>query len=199
MAESRSISVQEMRNLENKLFASGIHVTELMEKAGEECARAIESRLGSGKEIIVFCGPGNNGGDGLVAARHLSDKNSVKIVQIVEPKTEPAKLNFERAEGIEFVVLPEKIDADIVVDALLGIGASGPLRGKIKDACILINQSKAFKVSIDVQTGMDADTGETDEDAVMPDATICVHLPKTGQIKAKEKTGELWVVDIGLE
>jgi NAD(P)H-hydrate epimerase len=88
---------------------------------------------------------------------------------------------------------------DVVVDALLGIGAKLPLRGEIKEAAKLINSYNAYKVSIDVPTGMDADTGETDLDFVKPDATIALHAVKTGMEKAgKEKTGEIWVLDIGL-
>jgi len=197
------ISVSQMRKLEEKAYSEGVTVLELMERAGKQCANLIESKLSTGKRILIFCGPGNNGGDGLVCARHLSEKNEVTVVMLIEPKTEAAKTNYNKVEdiGISIVDLEEakEIDADIVIDALLGIGAKGALRGKIKDACILINSIKAYNVSIDVPTGMNAETGECDPDAVKPDATICIHAPKTGEVKAgKNRTGELWVVDIGL-
>jgi ADP-dependent NAD(P)H-hydrate dehydratase / NAD(P)H-hydrate epimerase len=94
--------------------------------------------------------------------------------------------------------------AEIVVDALLGVGAKLPLKGRILDACRAINSSSGFAeppkiISIDVPTGMDADTGETDKDAVAPFATICMHAPKIGELHAGEgKTGKLIIADIGL-
>lgn len=191
-----AISVEEMRKLEEKAFASGIAVIGLMEHAGRECASLIESKRGTGNRILIFCGPGNNGGDGLVCARYLAGRNDVVVAMPIEPKTDAAETNHRRAldAGIRIVGLEEagKMEADIVVDALLGIGAKGALRGPIKDACLLINSAKAYKISIDVPTGMDAESGECDADAVRPDATICIHAPKT------EETGELWIADIGL-
>lgn len=197
------ISVSEMRRLEEEKFAKGTTVLELMERAGRECAKLIESKLGTGARIIIFCGPGNNGGDGLVCARYLRERNDVTVVLPIDPKTEAAKANHERAkaEGVKFGSVDETrcAPAEIVVDALLGIGAKGSLRGSIKEICVMINSRKGFKVSVDVPTGMDADSGECDPDAVKPNATICIHAPKSGEEKAgKEKTGELWVADIGL-
>jgi len=197
-----ALSVAQMRELEEKAFASGMSVMELMERAGAGCAGLIESNRGTGKRIVIFCGPGNNGGDGLVCARYLAERNDVTIIVPIEPKTDAAKANRERAEdaGVWFGSpgSADELDADIVVDALLGIGAKGGLRGPIKEACRLINSFKAFKVSIDIPSGMDADSGDCDADAVKPDATICIQAPKKGEIGAVEKTGELWLVDIGL-
>ncbi len=198
-----AITVEEMRKLEEKVFASGITVLELMERAGRECAKLIESKLGKENRILIFCGPGNNGGDGLVCARYLSENNDIAVVMPIESKTGAAKTNLKRAEdvGLRIVGLEEAktMEAGIVVDALLGIGAKGALRGKIKDSCIRINSLKAYKISIDVPTGVDANSGNCDPDAVKPDATICIHAPKTGEMKAgKQATGELWIADVGL-
>jgi len=192
-----------MRALEEKAFAKGVTVAELMERAGRECARLIEAKRGTGNTILVVCGPGNNGGDGLVCARYLAEKNDVTIVMPLEPKTDAAKANFELAEaaGLRFASMSETpaLKPDIVVDALLGIGAKPGLRGEILDACMLINSFDTFTISIDIPTGMDADTGECDPDSVIPNATICIHAPKSGEIRAgATKTGLLWVADIGL-
>ena len=192
-----------MRALEEKAFAGGTSALELMDRAGKECARIIEERRGTGNRILVFCGPGNNGGDGLVCARYLAEKNEVTIVMPLEPRTKEAKTNFELAKAAEmkFAWMTEIVAAkpDIVVDALLGIGARPGLRGEVLDSCMLINSFDTFTVSIDIPTGMDADSGECDPNAVIPNATICIHAPKTGEIKAGgTKTGLLWVADIGL-
>lgn len=187
------ISAQEMRELEGRAFASGTTVEELMERAGKACADEIEKRLGTVKKIAIFIGPGNNGGDGLVAARYLHGKNDVSVVLVREPATDAAKMNHKRAKDAG-VRLADCDEADIIIDAMLGIGARGPLRGEIRNACIRINRMKGFKVALDVPSGVDAD-GNVDADSVKADATICLHECKKGC----EKTGgELWVVDIGL-
>ncbi|MBU0532755.1 NAD(P)H-hydrate epimerase [Candidatus Micrarchaeota archaeon] len=182
----KTISAEEMHRLEENAFAKGVTVLELMEKAGKRCAQIIESKLGTGKKIVIFCGPGNNGGDGLVCARYLHEKNDVFVVAL-EPKTEAAKINYKRAKetGVKFIGIEKVRDCDIVIDALLGIGAMGTLRGEIKEMCKKINSMKAYKISIDVPTG-----ARIDEDAIKADVIIAIHAPK---IKGKQ-----WVVDIGL-
>lgn len=193
------ISVIEMRKLEERKFASGTAILELMELVGKRCAEAIEERFGAGKRVAVLCGPGNNGGDGYVCARYLKERNDVRLIIVKEPKAGAARANLERAKAEGLRIAKSIGDADIIVDALLGIGARGALRGEVKEACLAINRSRAKKVSIDVPTGMDADSGECDGDAVRPDATLALHLPKTGMLKAgKGRTGELLVIDIGL-
>ncbi|MBU0591805.1 NAD(P)H-hydrate epimerase [Candidatus Micrarchaeota archaeon] len=201
----KAISVKKMRELEENAFANGTTVLELMERAGKACADMIKNKY-SARNAIVFCGPGNNGGDGLVCARYLVDFGfGVSVILPIEPKTDATKTNYERAKsaGVVFVKLDDLQDNEnrfyIVIDALLGIGAKGKLRGEIKKSCQLINSMSGFKISIDIPTGMNADTGECDPDYVEPDATIGIHAPKTGEIKAgKKKTGESWIVDIGL-
>ncbi len=192
------ISVRKMRKIEEKAFASGITVLELMERAGSECAKLIESKMGTGKKILIFCGPGNNGGDGLVCARYLQKKNEVAVVIPIEPKTEAAKANLERARKagirIEQDIPDESLKPDIVIDALLGIGASGPLRGNIRELCRTINRLPGKKISIDVKSGADLVHNKLDEDSVRADAVICIHAPKAGQDSGEE----LWVADIGL-
>jgi len=197
----QGISVGKMRKLEENAIKKGVTVLELMEKAGKECAKNIESKYGTGKTIVIFCGPGNNGGDGYSIARNLIRENVVFIVKTMDPRTEEAKLQYDHAieEGADEIGSVIIGDFDVVIDALLGIGAKGELRGEIRKACRRINSLSGTKISIDIPTGMDADTGECDEDAVTPDVTICIQAPKIGEIKAgKEKTGELVAVDIGL-
>jgi NAD(P)H-hydrate epimerase len=193
------ITVEEMRRLEERAFAAGITVEELMEKAGKLSAEEIEKHLGTGNKVAVFVGPGNNGGDGLVAARYLSEKNDVTVIIVVDPKTDAAKKNLDKAEeaGVKFA---ESVpDADVIVDAMLGIGAKGALRGLVALTCTQVKWMNGFKVAIDVPTGVDAESGECDSDAIIADATICLHDCKEGVEKAgKETRGELWIVDIGL-
>ena len=183
------ITPEEMYALEERLFAKGITIPELMEHVGKECARMIEEKRGKGKRVLVFCGPGNNGGDGLVCARYLAKDNDVVVVMVIGPKTDAAKGNLGKAQeaGVPVITLDdlESPEGDIAVDALLGIGASGPLRGDIKRACEAINSMDAYKISIDVPTGAGQEGG------VKPDATIALHLPKA-------EGGEIWLLDMGL-
>jgi hydroxyethylthiazole kinase-like uncharacterized protein yjeF len=192
------ISVEEMRELEEKAFASGITVLELMERAGSECAKLIESKMGSGNKILVFCGPGNNGGDGLVCARYLQEKNQVAIILPIEPKTESAKTNLVHAKKLGIRIESDSSSVnfkpDIVVDALLGIGARGPLRGKIRESCRIINLLPGKKISIDIKTGIDVMHNELDKDTVKAEVVICIHAPKTKQ----ELHEEFWIADIGI-
>jgi NAD(P)H-hydrate epimerase len=205
-----SISAAKMQELEAYAISKGATIPLLMENAGKKCAKLVQDAFGERNNILVFCGPGNNGGDGLVCARYLSPSNSLKICLVGEPNTPAARevLLRTKKDGIEIISLsdaePALAASGIIIDAMLGLGATLPLRGKIKDACRMINSAASSSgrkrvISIDVPTGMDSDTGETDEDALSPYATICMHAPKDGEIKAgKAKTGKLWVVDIGL-
>ncbi len=199
----RGITIAEMREMEEKAYSAGTTERELMERAGRGCAGIIERNTGKDNSILVFCGPGNNGGDGLVCARYLSTKSNVAAVVLSEPKTEISRINLERAKdaGVKIIPLEDahSFPHTVIVDALLGIGARLPLGGRVKEACDIINSSSGFTISIDAPTGMDADTGEKDVSAVKPDATICIQEPKKGIVLGGESnTGELWILDIGL-
>lgn len=199
----KGITVPEMKAMEEKAYSSGTTERELMERAGRGCAGIVERNTGKDNSILVFCGPGNNGGDGLVCARYLSTKNKVAAVILSEPKTEISRINLERARdaGVKIIPLEDahSFSHKVIVDALLGVGARLPLEGRVKEACDIINSSSGFTISIDVPTGMDAGTGEKDVSAVKPDATICIQEPKKGVVLGGEaNTGELWILDIGL-
>jgi len=190
-----AVSVAEMKDLENKKLEEGLSIFDLMDRVGKACAKIIETKLGTGNRILIFCGPGNNGGDGYATAHYLRENNDVRIIAVKEPKTEPAQRCCERVKDL----IVDYIEADIVVDAMLGFSAKLPLRGEIKRYAKKINGMNAKKIAIDIPTGIDADTGDADEDAVRVDATICLHMPKNGVIRAGKKvSGELWVADIGL-
>ncbi|MFH1684970.1 MAG: NAD(P)H-hydrate epimerase, partial [Candidatus Micrarchaeota archaeon] len=122
----------------------------------------------------------------------------VKIILVKDPKTDASRKNLEQVKD-SVGLIAQIEEADIIIDAMLGFGAKGALRGEIKDACKMINKMKGFKVAIDMSTGLDADSGEVDPDVIISDATICLHKCKKGVAKAGKKiTGELWVVPIGL-
>ncbi len=189
MLVMEAITVAEMREYEESRIRNGTSVLELMEQAGKGAAEIIIRKLGTGNRITVVCGPGNNGGDGYVCARYLRKENRVNIVEAGAPMTREAAENREKVVEL----ISGGIDGDIVVDAMLGIGSRKPLRGRIREICRMLRGKKV--ISIDVPTGVDADSGEADDYAVMPYATISVHMPKTGVLKYG-KAGLMWTIEI---
>lgn len=209
--EKNYITSREMRALETNAEYFGVSRLQLMENAGRNVAQEIASRFNTEKKVAVFCGLGGNGGDGFVAARHLSAMG-FKVTVILAGKAEeisdgPAQKNWfaiqHLKQGItihevhDSTQIPE-VNADIIVDALLGTGTKGKLRPPIMQFVQKINASNAFRVAVDVPTGVDAETGEVLGDAVKANLTITFHKTKVGLEKAKDYVGELVVKDIGL-
>ncbi len=196
-----------MRQLEKEAQDTGITTLQLMENAGANCAKILDEEVSlKGKKILVFCGTGNNGGDGFCFARHahiFGAKVSVFIMKkSSEIKTDEARRNFEIITNYGFEIFEETISegifqkADIIVDALLGTGVKGAPKEPYKSAIEKINVSGAFKASIDVPSGIDADTGERLGVAVKPDITVCLHDVKSG---LNEKScGKIRVASIGI-
>jgi NAD(P)H-hydrate epimerase len=184
---------------------------ELMELAGTAVGRTALDPSPEGP-IVIVCGKGNNGGDGLVAARllrenkdRLGDKQ-VEVMLLGEPDslTADASANLARLPGDP----PHAFDAGliakagVIVDAILGTGASGAPTGVVAEAVTAINRrsSAATVIAVDMPTGVDASTGVVAGDAVYADLTISLHLPKVGQFVAPGvfHCGEVRVADIGI-
>lgn len=194
------ISSQDMRILEAK---SNIPSLSLMEYAGKAVYQVIKQRFDlKDKKILVVCYHGNNGGDGFVAARHLCDEAETDVLFIGDENKlkKEALINFkkiEHNEKIQFLV-EDEVDFneyDIIVDAILGIGIKGNLKREISSIIDDINNSKAYKVSVDIPTGLDPDTGEIFDKCVSADLIVTFHDVKKGLEKFQDKTV---VVDIGL-
>ena len=200
-----------MRALELNAEYFGVSRLQLMENAGYNVALEIASRFKPEKSIAIFCGLGGNGGDGFVVARHLSSMG-FKVAVILAGKAKEITDNaaLENWKALQFLqetipihevydstLIPE-ITADIVIDALLGIGTKGKLKPPILQTVRKINTMNAFKVAVDVPTGIDSDTGDVLGEAVKANLTITFHRTKKGFENAKEHVGELTVKDIGL-
>lgn len=205
------IASREMRALEMNSEYFGISRLLLMENAGHNIACEVASRFKPDKSVTVFCGLGGNGGDGFVAARHLSSMGfRVTVVLAGKAKEISDKAALENWTALQFLKdkiliqevhdssgIPE-VDAKIVVNALLGTGTKGKLRPPILQLVRKINAMNAFRVAVDVPTGIDSDTGEVLGEAVKADLTITFHRTKKGLEKAKRYVGELVVESIGL-
>ena len=202
-----------MKALELNSEYFGVSRLQLMENAGKCIADEVSSRLSPKEtEVTIFCGLGGNGGDGFVAARHLLNRGfKVKVVisgRRREVRDECARKNLEALEKIkdnleilevyDSSLVPESLEAKVVIDALLGIGLKGTLRPPIFQLVKKINELNAFKIAVDVPTGINSDTGEALGEAVKANLTITFHKAKPGLLKASDYVGELIVKDIGL-
>lgn len=208
------VSVAEMRRLERDAMSSGVSGQELMGLAGEgagaeilELARGLHGR--HRRRYVVLAGKGNNGGDGWVVARYLHEAGEQVVLHSVCP---PWSLGADACfharrlpAGCPWDVCSEGLGAnmfrpgDVIVDALLGTGVTGEARGVYKSFIDAVNASGLPVVSLDVPSGLDADTGEGGS-VVRADWTITMGLPKAGVFQGKGAAccGTLRVVEIGL-
>lgn len=179
----------------------------LMRRAGESAAALIRERVAPGnrRRALVCCGPGNNGGDGwIVAAALARDGVDVHVLATGEPRSADGRTAkaeaLATAPGLQVGGIPSGT-FDVVVDALLGTGAQGPLRGDIARLAAEIAAAArrgARVVALDLPSGLEASTGETDSHAVRADLTVSFGTVKRGHLLARSTCGEIVVVDIGL-
>jgi hydroxyethylthiazole kinase-like uncharacterized protein yjeF len=208
----------QMHLLEENCARIGLTTDILMENAGKAVAEEVRRILGNIKRqhILFLIGPGNNGGDGLVAARHLHDWGAkVSVYLLGERGESDQKLKSVRERGINCVDLAEDGDmkrldellasANAVIDAIFGTGLTRHFSGVIATALGTINREKkehpAWRIiALDVPSGLNADTGAVDPACPHADYTITLAFPKQGLFKfpGAERVGKLSVVDIGM-
>jgi ADP-dependent NAD(P)H-hydrate dehydratase / NAD(P)H-hydrate epimerase len=196
----RVTTAAEAAALDSRAIVAGTPARLLMQRAGEAAAGEIARGYPvAGAVVNVFVGPGNNGGDGWVVARELVVRGArVFVVQAGEPRS--AESIAERALAASMVTQGESPDARLIVDALLGVGAKGAPRGELAACIARIEESRArgaAVVSLDVPSGVDADTGSS-AGAVRADLTITFGTLKRGLTVARGNTGRIVVCDIGL-
>ena len=189
------VNTESMRRLEADAVAIGLDEPTLMELAGYNIATILrgKGRLEPGARVVILAGSGNNGGDGLVAAYHLYRAGMQPRVYLTRARSHDVNLTRIQAFDIPVAVHGEgdsvrQLDewlanADCVLDALLGIGATPPLRGVVQEVLTALNGSvapDALRVAIDIPSGINADTGEADEHAFRAHFTIATGLAKPG-------------------
>ena len=203
------ISVDQMYQIENNGHKMGFLKKFMMENAGAAAVKKLSEKFElEKKEILIFAGLGNNGGDGLVMARHLSGYGSlVTVVLLGSPekiKTEESSWNWSILEKMPSVKLISgevesfNFDPDIVVDGILGTGISGNIREPFASAINYVNELQCFKIAVDVPSGLNPETGETANIFVKSDMTVTFHKMKKGIPKRKDLTGELYAEKIGI-
>jgi NAD(P)H-hydrate epimerase len=193
------ISATEMRVLDRNAQHFGVSILDLMENAGRAVADVARRDFGvAGKKVLVVCGTGNNGGDGFVAARLLSDEAKVTVLLARPPdqvSTPEARTNFERLKDIRVLEGLDRsegsmADADLIIDALLGIGIEGPLREPFATLIREMNASGKAILSVDVPSGLGANP------IAKPKVTVTMHDAKEGM--TPENSGTIRIADIGI-
>ncbi|MFH1637353.1 MAG: NAD(P)H-hydrate epimerase [Candidatus Woesearchaeota archaeon] len=202
----RSLTAAQMKEVDAVCMQElGIENEKLMEEAGKRVYELAAEILGnvSGKSVVVLVGPGNNGGDGLVAARHLAAEASVFVALSKEVKGLP-KLQLERLEpfGISYIDYKESFPVmcacDLIIDALLGYSAFGAPRGIVRELIVSANRSGKKIISVDIPSGLDCTSGSIEGECIKAYATVTLGAMKAGLEKARGVSGKVYVADIGI-
>jgi len=218
----RVMSRDEVRAVDHwAIHEIGIPGVVLMENAGRSCAELVKDRLAAveNPEVAVFCGTGNNGGDGFVIARHLLNAGfrvSVVLCGDGEKVRGDARVNLDILEQLGYTV--ERLDpgagdaaswvrqraghADMIVDALFGTGLQGELREPYRFLVETIDALKPPVLAVDIPSGLDCDTGQPLGSAIRACCTVTFVAVKKGFLavpEARQYVGELYVASIGVE
>ena len=208
------VTSDQMRAIEAAAFAAGATPEGLMETAGRRVAEAVAHRLGGAraKRILILVGPGNNGGDGLVAARYLHDEGAdVRCLLLAPRREEDSNLAAVRERDIDLIEPDEATVSDLVahdlqrcdavIDAVLGTGRQRPLEGMVARVFDGMGERRCPLLAVDLPTGVNADTGGVDEHAAMADVTLTLGYSKLGLhlLPGSNYAGEVEVLDIGLD
>jgi len=210
-----TITAKDVAQLDANSASLGIPNGYLMECAGLQATNKIyeQYKLNSNSSVVIMCGIGNNGGDGLCIARHLATRGVfVNVLLLGDPihiRTEESRLNWELVNTLSFKIRAFSIkninqlktlcksnffiNAKIIIDAMLGTGVTGKIRDPVSTAIDIVNQSNLPKISIDVPSGMDPDTGKSTDKSVNCDLCITFHAKKKGFANLNA-----WVVPIGI-
>ncbi|WP_420544751.1 NAD(P)H-hydrate epimerase [Nitrosopumilus sp.] len=204
------ITVDQMYQIENKGHDMGFLKKFMMENAGAASVKRLIGEFGNvkSKNILIFVGMGNNGGDGLVMARHLSGYDAKVTVSLLGTpemiKTEESTWNWSILKKMPSVNLHpnSKLDfdfqPDIIVDSIFGTGITGDIREPYASAIDYINKMNCFKFAVDVPSGLDPQTGNTANVFTKCDMTVTFHKMKQGIPKRRDLTGNLYAEKIGI-
>lgn len=212
----RIVTIEEMKRLERETDAAGFSYAAMMERAGaavavETCRRVKVAH----RPVVVLVGPGNNGGDGLVAARYLHDAGArVSLILLRQRDDQDPNFRQCRERAIPYLCLEDDpglrqsrawlASADVVLDALLGTGAARPITGSMKELLALLADRQRdplpFVVAVDLPSGLNADTGAVDPVTPYAHLTVTFACPKRGHFLSPglSHVGELVVADIGI-
>ena len=212
------VTSDQMQQIEARSEKAGVSTDTLMEQAGLAVARRVRHHLGQleGIPVVVLVGPGNNGGDGLVAARHLHGWGAHVLAYLCLDRREPdPELSTVRELGLPLIqdsqdeglgqLRKALASAHMVVDAVLGTGRARPIEDTLKEILIELSEVRARRpgirvLALDLPTGLNADTGAVDPVCPTADVTVTLGYPKVGlfAFPGADRAGTLEVVDIGI-
>lgn len=186
----------------------GILLIQMMENAGRNLAEQARRMVGgdlTGRHILVLCGAGNNGGGGMVAARHLSNRGAYVQAKLVgdsaQLKDIPAhQWRILKTLGITDDVNPTLDAADLIIDAMIGYGLTGNPRGQVAEWIARVNTALCPVLALDTPSGLDTTTGIPGNPCIKAKATLTLALPKVGLLtpEAIPFVGELYLADISV-
>jgi ADP-dependent NAD(P)H-hydrate dehydratase / NAD(P)H-hydrate epimerase len=212
MSRDRSVLINtaEMRSLEEAAKAAGVPVEVLMDEAGAGLANVVRQFYPKAGTAVIFAGKGHNAGDACVLAQCLLKSGWTIEVRMAWPEEAWRPLARKKLEAIKDRVSFAPVEAGaipqgcppLLIDGLLGIGAGGNLKSPVREACRVMNRLRkrhfAEVFAVDLPSGLDADSGTADEDAVMADVTGTLGYPKSGLCAhgAEKYTGRLALVPL---
>jgi NAD(P)H-hydrate epimerase len=198
------LTAEEMGRADRLAIAGGVAGLALMEAAGRAVAEAAAGLVHRGGRVAVACGPGNNGGDGFVAARLLAAEGHIVRLGLLGMREALGGEAAEMARRWEGEVEPLSSDlvggADLIVDAMFGAGLSRPLGGTAAEVVAAINAAGRPVVAVDVPSGLDGTTGRVEGPVVKASVTVTFFRLKPGHVLLPGRTlcGEVRVADIGI-
>ena len=200
MAGRPILTAEGMRSAEQAVIDSGTSVQELMERAGAALAEAAV-RFSGPLPALVLCGPGNNGGDGYVAARHLAERGiSVRVAALSEPKSNAAKWARSGFEGAIEPLTDKTAGAPMLIDCLFGTGLKKPLDQPVAGELARLCDSAAARIACDLPSGVETDSGALLNEVPAFDFTIAFGALKPAHrlMPAMHKCGRVVLADIGI-
>ena len=196
-------SVEEIQDIEKKEFKKLKSSYVLMKRAGTNCARKIyKSKLNS--KFIVLCGPGNNGGDGLVISQVLKKLNQNVILYCLKSVVykEDAKIAYKKNRLTKNNYNDLNIPKDsVIIDCLFGIGLNKKIKGIYKNIIKKVNKSKQYVISIDIPSGINGNNGKIMGEAIKANSTYTLHAKKIGLTvnSGMKYSGKVSIIDIGIK
>lgn len=194
----------EMARADQAAIAAGTPGLVLMERAGRAVADSVSRRARPGQSVLVLCGPGNNGGDGFVAARLLRERGFAVTVALAGERAAlrgDAAASAERWPGaVEPLAAARPEEAAFVVDALFGAGLARPLSGEVAEMVRRVNAAAAVVVAVDVPSGLSGETGQAAGEVVRADETVTFFRLKPGHLlqPGRSLCGVVTLADIGI-
>ena len=199
----KTYSVEEIQKIEKKEFKRLKNSYILMKRAGTNCAKKIHKSK-KNKKFIVLCGPGNNGGDGLVISQVLKKLNQNITLYCLDHKAYKgdAKIAYNKnhlsKKKYEDLYIPKN---SVIIDCLFGIGINKDLKGFYKKIIKKVNNSKQYIISIDIPSGINGNNGKVMGEAIKANSTYTLHAKKIGLTVnyGMKYSGKISIIDIGIK